>query len=260
MKPSKTPSATTIRALIADDEPNIRLVVRTALESEGYEVFEAADGRAVLEQVIARRPDILLLDLNMPSLDGMAVLERLRAVPAADRPRVIVLTAYGSVSAAVKAMRLGASDFLEKPVTPVALRETVRSVLSEPPPSITPAEPAEALVGYQGTLAAARKALRLGRLGEAEALLMRASDVAGSDAAYFNLLGLLYETQRRWSLAKKFYGKAIASDRHYPPSQLNMRRMYELTTFGRSDQPAVLGDEDETPSAALPGQPVTQAH
>ena len=111
------------KILIVDDEPNIRLMLRTALESEGYQVREAADGRAALDAVAAHAPHLMVLDLNMPVLDGMAVLEQLRALPGkpppkasakasadapAKPPRVVVLTAYGSIARAVRATRLGA--------------------------------------------------------------------------------------------------------------------------------------------------------
>ena len=76
-------------------------------------------------------PDLMVLDLNMPVMDGMAVLEQMKTMASASRPRVVVLTAYGSIATAVKATRLGAMDFLEKPITPGELREAVRSILEE---------------------------------------------------------------------------------------------------------------------------------
>ena len=72
------------------------------------------------------------------------------------------------------------------------------------------------------------------------------------DAAYFNLLGVLYEARRERRLARKFYGKAIAADGKYEPAQRNMRRLYELQTFGRSQEPATLGDEKDEWFARLP--------
>src|SRR5271154_4585930 len=118
--------------LVTDDESGIRLMLRTALESDGYAVSEAANGREALDAIKARLPDLIVLDLNMPVLDGMAVLEQMKSLSAEVRPRVIVLTAYGSIPAAVKATRLGALDFLEKPISPSEFRHAVRSVLEEP--------------------------------------------------------------------------------------------------------------------------------
>src|SRR5271170_7823384 len=123
--------------LVTDDESGIRLMLRTALESEGYQVREASNGREALEAISREAPDLMVLDLNMPVLDGMAVLEQMKSIAGA-KPRVIILTAYGSITAAVKATRLGAVDFLEKPITPSDLREAVRGVLEEPELNIPP--------------------------------------------------------------------------------------------------------------------------
>jgi DNA-binding response OmpR family regulator len=226
--------------LVVDDESNIRLMLRTSLESEGYAVTEAADGREALDEIHRSTPDLVVLDLNMPRLDGMAVLEQMKHD--GPKPRVIVLTAFGSIATAVKATRLGALDFLEKPVTPSVLREAVRSVLLEPE---LDSPPASAEVGdeYEPVLDRARKLLQTGEFASAESLLMKAADrPARNTADYFNLLGVLYETQKKWRLARKCYGKAISADKKYQPAQLNMRRIYELYTFGRSKQEIVLDD------------------
>jgi len=231
------------------------MMLRTALESEGYAISEARNGREALDAIERDSPDLLLLDLNMPILDGMAVLEQLQSMPLKRKPRVVVLTAYGSIAVAVKATRLGAVDFLEKPITPDELRETIKNVLDEP--LVLSREDAFE-GGYDGVLARVRKALRLKDIPSAETLLMKAADLAhGRDAPYFNLLGVLYETQRDWRLAKKFYGKAMRADRHYQPAQQNMARIYELYTYGRSRVQVALGDDSETfpasSSAISPG-------
>ncbi len=233
------------RILIVDDEPNIRLMLRTALESEGYVVEEAGDGRAGLAAIERRPPDVMILDLSMPLLDGHGVLVELQRTRPDRRPRIIVLTAYGSISAAVKATRSGASDFLEKPVTPDEVREAVEAALNEAATENVRLHPSEDPLagGYAGVLNRARKALRLAEYTDAETLLMKAADLSEKDAAYFNLLGVLYEVRRQHRLARKFYGKAIAADHHYEPAQKNMRRLFELQTFGRSREPATLGDE-----------------
>src|SRR5581483_10464329 len=125
--------------LITDDESNIRLMLRTALESDGYTVREASNGREALEAIRNTPPDLMVLDMNMPEVDGMTVLEQMKTLAAnVTRPRVIVLTAYGSIPTAVKATRLGAIDFLEKPITPTDLREVVHSALTEPELDVPP--------------------------------------------------------------------------------------------------------------------------
>ncbi|MGD0463625.1 MAG: response regulator [Tepidisphaeraceae bacterium] len=232
--------------LITDDESGIRLMLRTALESDGYNVSEASNGREALEAVRSHTPDLMVLDLNMPVLDGMAVLEQMKSLAGIAKPRVIILTAYGSIPAAVKATRLGALDFLEKPITPSELRQAVRGVLDEPewdsPPDITLDVPG----GYDLVLTRIRKLLRLAEYETAMSLLMNAADRNDQQSAeYFNLLGVLYEAQRKWRLARKCYSKALGTDDNYQPARANLRRLLELQRYGRSSQAIVLGDEAE---------------
>ena len=239
--------------LVVDDESNIRLMLRKTLQTEGYVVQEAADGRQALDAVDRHSPDLMILDLSMPQLDGFGVLQHLKSMRPSKKPRVIVLTAYGSISTAVKATRLGAMDFLEKPVSPDEVREAVEAVLAEALPYPQAEESDDPLSGgYEGVLNRVRKSLRLGSYATAETLLMKAADLSHKDAAYFNLLGVLYEAQRDRRMARKFYGKAISTDKHYEPAQLNMRRLYELDRFGRSEHPATLGDESDVWYAAFP--------
>jgi DNA-binding response OmpR family regulator len=231
--------------LVTDDESNIRLMVRTALESEGYDVREAANGRQALDALKQYSPDLIVLDLNMPELDGMAVLEHMKTIASVKRSRVVVLTAYGSVPTAVKAMSLGASDFIEKPVSPAVLRETVRSVLDEPQLDRMVIAP-EMLETYERVLDRVRRSLRLADVTSAQTLLMTAADRRGQQSAeYFNLLGVLYETQGNWRLARKCYSKSIDAAKTYEPAKANLIRLNELRTLGRSSQAVAFGDESE---------------
>lgn len=237
--------------LIVDDEKHIRLMLRTILESEGCKITEAANGREALDLIQRTKFDVMVLDLNMGVLDGMSVLQDLKDHPPRHPPRVIVLTAYGSTAAAVRAVRLGALDFLEKPASPVEVRESVAAVLREPQPASEHPFEADTEGGYEAVMKRVRTALRESDIAGAESLLIKAADVAQHDAAYFNLLGVLYETRRQWRLAKKLYGKAMSTDRTYKPAEQNMRRIYELDTFGRSREPVALGDESPAPTGAL---------
>jgi len=231
--------------LVTDDESGIRLMLKTALESDGYNVLEAANGRQAMEVIKDHTPDLVVLDLNMPVMDGMAVLEAMKSLAAVVKPRVIILTAYGSIPAAVKATRLGAIDFLEKPITPNELRQTVRSVLEEPELNF-PANVTVDATAYEQVLNRIRKTLRMADYPNAEALLMKAADQKDNQsAAYFNLLGVLYEAQHRWRLARKCYGKALDADEGYVPAKANMRRLAELQSYGHSAQAILLGDESD---------------
>lgn len=100
--------------LIADDEQVLRESLAGLLEDEGYQVLQAGDGREALDIVLERPVDLIISDVRMPRLDGEALLERLRqTVP--ETP-VLMMTAYGTVESAVCAMRMGARDYLLKPV------------------------------------------------------------------------------------------------------------------------------------------------
>ncbi len=121
-----------MKLLIIDDEPHIRQMMRLTLETAGYQVDEAASG----EEGLARFGDgsayaAILLDQKMPGIDGLQTLARLNAlVPAAC---VIMVTAFASIELAVDAMKLGATDFLRKPMTPEALRGAVAAALASRP-------------------------------------------------------------------------------------------------------------------------------
>jgi CheY-like chemotaxis protein len=116
------------RILIVDDEPNVRLVFRTALESAGYAVEEVGDGGAALARLRKSPADLILLDLKMPGLGGIETLRRLREEGSATP--VVIVTAHGCVPDAVAAMKLGASDVIPKPVSPATLREAVAGALA----------------------------------------------------------------------------------------------------------------------------------
>jgi two-component system response regulator AtoC len=120
------------RILVVDDEEDLRAFCEAALAGAGHDVATAADGVEALDALARRRFDLVLTDLRMPRLDGEALLRQVRATY--PDVAVIVLTAHGSVTKAVEAMRLGVSDFLEKPVeSPGALRAAVTRALGRDP-------------------------------------------------------------------------------------------------------------------------------
>ena len=99
--------------LIADDEKNIRATLARSLALEGYATLEAADGVEALRRLESDEIDLVILDLQMPALDGLGVLEKMAVL--GRRVPTLVLTAHGSIEKAVRAVRLGAFDFIEKP-------------------------------------------------------------------------------------------------------------------------------------------------
>ncbi|HSE22336.1 MAG TPA: response regulator, partial [Pyrinomonadaceae bacterium] len=118
------------RILIIDDEENIRRVTRLTLQAAGYEIAEAGDGKSGLEVFgDGSTWDAVLLDQRMPGMDGLETLKHINERdPTA---RVIMATAYASIELAVDAMKLGATDFVRKPMTPEILRNAVAAALSK---------------------------------------------------------------------------------------------------------------------------------
>jgi DNA-binding response OmpR family regulator len=105
----------TSRILVVDDEPQVVWMLQFSLEAEGYQTLSARDGRAALDEVREHHPSIVLLDIMMPVMDGWAFLEELQALPADERPRVIVVSARSSLRDRAKAAELGADAFVAKP-------------------------------------------------------------------------------------------------------------------------------------------------
>jgi type II secretory ATPase GspE/PulE/Tfp pilus assembly ATPase PilB-like protein/CheY-like chemotaxis protein len=116
--------------LLVDDEDSLRKVMRDLLVRDGYDVVEARTGAEALDQVDRHAPDIVVLDLNLPGMDGYSVLSELRARPATGHIPVIVLTAKGDEDNEVRVFELGADDFLSKPFRAKALSKRLEVVLA----------------------------------------------------------------------------------------------------------------------------------
>ena len=130
------------QVLVVDDEPNIRELVQVALKFHGCAVSTAASGLDALRQAEALRPDLIVLDVVLPDLDGFEVCRRLRA--AGDEVPVIFLTARDTSSDTVTGLALGGDDYVTKPFSVEALVARVRAVLRRVSRSGTGGEPAEA--------------------------------------------------------------------------------------------------------------------
>ncbi len=107
------------RLLLIDDEPGIRRMMSLDLSSEGYQVYTAENGAQGLEVFQRQRPELVLTDLKMPGMDGLEVLERIKAL--SPETEVIVFTGHGDMELAIRCLKLQASDFLTKPINPRAL-------------------------------------------------------------------------------------------------------------------------------------------
>jgi two-component system nitrogen regulation response regulator NtrX len=107
----------TSRILVVDDEPAIRQSLCGVLEDEGFQPAVVASGEECLER-LARQPcDLVFLDIWLPGLDGLETLARIQEMPAGERPAVVMISGHGNIETAVRATKLGAFDFLEKPLT-----------------------------------------------------------------------------------------------------------------------------------------------
>jgi DNA-binding response OmpR family regulator len=120
---------TPTRVLVVDDEAPIRLLCRVNLEAEGMQVLEAADGLAGVEVARAERPDVILLDVMMPGMDGWQVAERLVEDDTTNQIPLIFLTARAELRDRARGLELGGVDYITKPFNPVELASVVEQLL-----------------------------------------------------------------------------------------------------------------------------------
>lgn len=119
------------RIHIADDESDIRQLLTYLLTEEGHEVSTSADGRTAVEKMLLKPPDLLVLDLLMPDMDGYVVLEELAEYQILDSTRILILTAKGAEDDRARAFELGADEYLVKPCDEAELRATVANLLEQ---------------------------------------------------------------------------------------------------------------------------------
>jgi two-component system OmpR family response regulator len=137
--------------LVVDDDPNLREVVRVALELQHFDVVEASDGKAGLKAFEAHEPQAVVLDLMMPELDGFEVCRRLRAH---SRVPIVFLSSRDDELDRVLGLELGGDDYVTKPFSPRELVARVKAVIrrAEPPPALAPGEAAAPRVLSRGPL------------------------------------------------------------------------------------------------------------
>jgi len=117
------------KIMVVDDDLNIQVVLKYRLEKEGYHVLLAKDGVDALEKIKAEKPDLIILDLAMPRMDGVEFLEQMRGDAEVSAVPVIVLTAYRFESNRAKSLELGAVEFVPKPFSPRQLVAEVWKIL-----------------------------------------------------------------------------------------------------------------------------------
>ena len=116
--------------LVVDDSEVNRLLVAATLRREGYRILEASGGASGLEAIARESPDLVILDLMMPGMDGAEMMLRLRSRTGPAAPRVLLMTALSETESLAKAREVGADDHLLKPFSPPDLRVRVRELLA----------------------------------------------------------------------------------------------------------------------------------
>ena len=184
-----------------------------ALEKLNIPVETAASGEEALAKVAQDDYELMLLDLRLPGLDGMEVLRQVsQELP---ELKVIIITAYGSIEMAVKAMKLGAVDFLQKPFGAEQVREVVRRILEKPGES----------PGYDYYLAIAKQRILEGYCDVAAVYAQKAVLLNPDRPEALNLLGGVSETAGNRQEAERYYRAALTHDPAYAPAQSNLERI-----------------------------------
>jgi DNA-binding NtrC family response regulator len=157
------------KILIVDDDKAFRLSTAALLRADGYDVECVADGAAAAESLRASRHDLVVLDLRMPGVDGLGVVEALRLH--GERVPILMLSGFGTVESAVRALHLGADDFLTKPVEPEVLSARVADLLARRPlPDAAPANPA-GMIGRSPAMRETIAAIRRVAAGDTTVLI-----------------------------------------------------------------------------------------
>jgi DNA-binding response OmpR family regulator len=122
--------------LVVDDDPSVLLLCRVNLELDGFRVLEAADGATALELARAHHPDVVLLDLMLPDVDGWQVLRDLKDDPQLTEVPVVILTARTDDQDKVRSLTSGAAEYVTKPFSPFALAHVIEDVLASDPEEV----------------------------------------------------------------------------------------------------------------------------
>jgi DNA-binding response OmpR family regulator len=218
------------RILIVDDEPNVRLNYRITLELEGYQVEETGLSTEALKKVKVDKFDLVILDMRMPRMGGLDLLAAMRAqrvmTPA------IIITAFSDVPNAVRAIQLGASDFLQKPLRPEDLRRVVQEVLARNDQSGKKSE----LADFERSADEARRLMQLGDLGAAKGHVLHAIELNTNSPDTFNLAGELAERNGDIERARKLFEAAIKLDGSNVAAKEGLRRVFQALHPGEPDR------------------------
>lgn len=234
-----------VKVLIATQDRKLRSELRHGLQMMGHLVAEAGDGRQVLEILIEEPPDFMLLEVMIPVVGSVSLLAELKQMHSRPHPRTTLLVEAEEVPLAMDGIRLGASDFLIKPVTTEDVQSSICSVIcSNQPDEDKSSDVVEAI---HASLVAGT----FGSIG-----CQHPSDGSGSEPALLNLAGLVQEAHGRVEAALSFYQRAMAADGAYWPAQQNHQRLLELRECGETNRQVCV--EQQSKSLLSP-QPVSAA-
>ncbi len=224
--------------LIVDDEKNIRLTLSRCVESLDVEVNTAVNGEDALSKLDEGNYNLMLLDLKMPGMNGMEVLEETsKKYPELN---VIIITAYGSIEGAVKAMKLGAVDFIQKPVTPEEVRSIIKSVFDRA------GLEKDKLETYKEHLEFAKHNINKRKFDLALTHIQKAIGIDSSKPEGFVLKGNLLELKGEDLEAQKTYRAALELEPTYKPAK---ECLSNLTSGFSKDTPnkklGLSGDDKE---------------
>lgn len=211
-------SAIQDRVLLVDDDPAMRLLVKTGLTQRGFTVSEACDGSAGVEAFRAQRPDIVLLDAEMPRMNGFDACKAIRALPEVEHVPIVMLTGLNDDASIARAYESGATDFYVKSSQMTLLAERVRYLLRTARMSVE-------LVRSRARLA---KAQRIARLGAWDWDLVRRTVSASAET--LRILGLpeQEEVVPEEDFVRRFYADGVDAFRFEVLSSLRAGRVYRL--------------------------------
>ena len=213
--------------LVVDDEKNIRLTMSQSLEPLEIPVQTAVNGEEALRKLHETPFGLVFLDLKMPGIDGMEVLRQIKD----DWPkiRVIIITAHGTIESAVEAMKLGAVDFIQKPFSPVEIRDLANQVQQRE------ALNEENAVDYFSLIELTKRHISDRGFSTARETARKAMAADPAQPEAYNFLGALLEIKGDWLEAQKFYRAALDIDPTFKPAWANLERTTSWNKFGKID-------------------------
>ncbi len=211
------------KILIVDDEKNIRLTLKQSLSSEKYDIDIALNGTEALKKIKNDHFDLVLLDIKMPGLSGMEVLEKIRHFN--QHINVIMITAYGTIEQAVEAMKLGAIDFVNKPFTPQEIKKIINEVFNREELNL------KDLSTYHNMLNFAKKCIIDKQYNKATEYLNKAMTFSNNEAEPHNLLGNIYEVKAQFNDALNEYRIALEIEPSNKQAMSNKNRLIDFLNF-----------------------------